>query len=223
MLKIKVYSCVAGNYDNLQASLFSSNPIIEDNVSYTLFTDQPCKHDLWEVRPLQYQHTFCSRRSARWHKINSDTLFPEFDVTVWIDANMRIRNISITDFVTTLLTTGHALFSFKHPDRTCIYQEFSACKRLNKDNPVLMLKQVETYRKEGYPPFNGLVETGCVVRRNTPEVEMFNMQWWNELAKHSFRDQLSFNYVAWKLEMPYGLIPGRGSTSSFFDSIRHNK
>ncbi|RPH41273.1 MAG: DUF616 domain-containing protein [Burkholderiales bacterium] len=223
MLKIKVYSCAAGNYDRVAESLFKSKAKVEDNVSYTLFTDQPYTDSVWEVRPLQFTHPFCARRSARWHKINSDCLFPDYDATVWIDANFCIKDISITDFVQSLFNSDCHIFAFKHPDRTCIYQEYAACKRLNKDNPVLMLKQVDSYAKQGYPSFNGLVETGCVVRRNTPQVEIFNMRWWQELHNHSFRDQLSFNYVAWKLSIPYGLIPGRGTKSDFFDYIRHIK
>ena len=223
MQQIKVYSCVAGNYDNVENSLFKSEPIAEDNVSYTLFTDKNITNKLWDVQPLGYRHQFCHRRTARWHKINSHILFPKHDITVWIDGNFKINNISINQFVYSLLQQGQNIFAFKHPDRNCIYQEFFACKRLGKDNPILMREQVELYRKEGYPSYNGLVETGCVVRVSNNLTAVFNTHWWHELAEHSFRDQLSFNYVAWKHKVPYGLIPGRGSKSDFFEYIRHTK
>lgn len=223
MRKIKVYSCVAGDYDDVTHSLFASNPVAEENVSYTLFTDKNVTHPLWDIQPLGYKHQFCARRTARWHKINSHILFPNHDVTVWIDGNFRIKNISVTEFVSKLTQTGLNLFAFKHPSRNCIYQEFLACKQLRKDNPVLMQKQVETYVKAGYPAYNGLVETGCTVRVNNHITSSFNTHWWHELNAHSYRDQLSFNYVAWKLGIAYGLIPGRGAKSEFFEYVRHNK
>jgi hypothetical protein len=53
-----------------------------------------------------------------------------------------------------------------------------------------------------------LVETSVLLRRNTAAVRRFNEAWWEEVEKGSCRDQISFNYVAWKLNQTYGHIPG---------------
>ena len=40
--------------------------------------------------------------------------------------------------------------------------------------------------------------------------------WWEEIKYNSKRDQLSFNYVAWKNGLKYNSIPGDIRNNSFF-------
>ena len=94
---------------------------------------------------------------------------------------------------------------------------------MRKDDPAVMDKQIAFYKKIGYKPNNGMVETSCVIRRNTEEVANFNKKWWEELESNSYRDQLSFNYVSWLCKMPYGHIPGHRSESPFFNFVMHQR
>lgn len=232
MVNVLVYSCVVGGYDDLSKSLFASETIPEANVRYVLFTDKPGAGGnivmpsgvAWEIKPLLWKHAFCNRRTARWHKINSHKLQQAFDVSIWIDGSQRIKNIQLSSalFEATLQKKPSLdIFSFKHPQRSCIYQELQACLGLKKDNPELMKAQIAAYRAQDYPPFNGLVETACVIRRASENVARFNSLWWQQISNHSLRDQLSFNYVAWKSAIPYGHIPGSRAYSPFFDFIPH--
>lgn len=231
MSKIVVYSCVTGNYDKLHAGILNSQVIEEENAKYILFTDNVAEakrfanlHNvLWDVRPLVWQHPLCKRRTARWHKLNSTVLFPGTDHTVWFDGSQRIKQVRIVEQLVKPVMKGVSIAAFKHPDRTCVYQELEACKKLKKDNPTLMDQQIHKYRSEGYPPFNGMVETACVIRGNNTEVVRFNKLWWEQLQNHSFRDQLSFNYVAWKLNTKYGHIPGHRARSPFCDFVMHGR
>jgi len=43
--------------------------------------------------------------------------------------------------------------------------------------------------------------TTYILRRHTGKVEEFNRLWWEEICKGSRRDQLSFDYALWKMEM----------------------
>lgn len=231
MIKLLVYSCVTGNYDAIGASILASVPKLENDVKFVLYTDSLQSTDQprirktdeieWELRPLLWQHPLSLRRSARWHKINSHLLPDVAEYTMWLDGSQRIKRVSLLSEVLAPLQGRFDLATFKHPDRTCVYQELNACIRLQKDNPTLMRQQTEKYQKEGYPPYFGLVETSCVVRRSCPHVTEFNKLWWDELNSRSHRDQLSFNYVAWKLKQSYGRIPGSRAKSAFFEFVPH--
>ncbi len=223
-MKTVVYSCVTGGYDHPN-NLLRSPVKATDDLSFILFTDShegTVPGDAWSVRPLAWQHPICRRRTARWHKLHSHALFPEADLTIWVDGSQIIQNVGV-------IVRHHnapdsqKLSTFKHPQRSCLYQELRACIKLNKDNPALMQEQVERYRDQGYPPFNGLVETACLVRKSCPEVTAFNKQWWEELDQHSYRDQLSFNYVAWSQKLEYGTLAGCRAKSPYFSFVPHNR
>lgn len=226
---VTVYSCITGNFDKAELAIRRSGALAESNVSYVLFSDSAtgtikAKDTTWDVRPLQYTASLpCNRRRSRWHKLNSHVLFPDSDFTLWIDGSQQFKDgvQPYLQLIKPLLSSPLDLHTFKHPDRTCIYQELSACIRLNKDNELLMRRQIARYKEYGYPPYSGLVETACILRRKSLAVSAFNKCWWQELKQNSLRDQLSFNYVAWKLKFPYGRIPGCRSDSAYFTFVGH--
>lgn len=232
MSKTIIYSCVTGKYDKVLATILGSQPLHEDDVSYVLFSDQhqketkhisPGTHVEWTIRPTHWAHALCQRRTARWHKVNSHVVFPDAEFVVWFDGSQRIKQIKVHEALVQPAMEEHDIATFKHPDRTCVFQELAACVKLKKDNETLMRSQLEVYREAGYPTFNGMVETACLVRRHCPDVIRFNKLWWNQLDNYSYRDQLSFNYVAWKLGLKYGRIPGRRDTSDYCDFTRHGQ
>lgn len=236
MSKALIYSCVTGNYDNVLSAVLASRLTVEDDVQYVLYTDRP---DLaasnkseqylvestgvtWELRPLLWKHPLCQRRTARWHKVNSH-LVSKADYSMWIDGSQCVKRIMPYQQLILPYMKGQTIATFKHPERICVYQEMNACAKLKKDNVKLMRRQMLHYRSKGYPVFNGMVETACVIRENCKEVTNFNKLWWDQIQKYSYRDQLSFNYAAWELDMPYGTIPGMRSSSAFFEFVNHHK
>lgn len=233
MGKVLVYSCVTGNYDNLEAGLLASTPVAEADVAYVLYTDRllpgsapqsyqaPGAEVTWELRPLVWRHPLCGRRTARWHKVNSHLVAGDASHTIWLDGTQRIRPVALKTQLVQPLAEQHELATFRHPERVCAYQELQACIHWKKDNPELMRRQLEQYRQAQYPPYFGLVETSCLLRANTQSVTTFNQLWWQQIQNHSYRDQLSFNYAAWCLDQPYGHIPGQRLSSPFFEYVPH--
>jgi hypothetical protein len=241
MSKTLVYSCVAGNHDDVTKSLLSSLAPMEQDVSYVLYTDQiikdavkisqdclqyqaPSGSIVWQIKPLVWEHPLCKRRTARFCKVNDHILCTD-DIThtIWLDGTQVIKeNVKLVNSMVPLLKDNF-ISTFKHPERVCIYQELNACIRWKKDNKTLMQQQIANYRKQGYPTYNGLVETACVIRKRGEIAAEFNKNWWAEIEHNSYRDQLSFNYVAWKYKQKYGLIPGHRVKSNFFHHRLHLK
>ena len=226
MTKVIVYSCVTASYDDLDRTLFRSTHKTSSDISFVLFSDcvSPGFRGIWQIEPLKWQHPLCVRRTARYHKCLSHHVLPSHDCSVWIDGSQIVKvDDIVTELVSPIIADGHDLATFKHPIRQCVYQEERACERYRKDSKDVMRRQIERYRAEGYPAYNGMVETACVVRANTPEVCKFNETWWGELEKDSFRDQLSFNYTCWSLGKSYGHIPGHRESSPFFEFVSHKR
>ncbi len=181
---------------------------------YVCFTDRPQRTGLgWELRAPLWTHAD-PRRTARYHKLLSHLAFPQAEYTVWFDACLTPL-VNMCSFAREVLRE-QALVTWKHPTRVCFYQEAVACMRHGKDRPEHIQPQLARYAAEGYPHFHGMVESSVVARRNQLQtVREFNEAWWRELAGGSVRDQLSFNYVAWKQQFAYGLLPiGLNMTNS---------
>ena len=78
------------------------------------------------------------------------------------------------------------------------------------------------YNKENYPKNNGLIISGILLRRhNDLDVIKTMESWWTELKYGSKRDQLSFNYVAWKNNLKFNYIDGDSRNNDYF--IRDTK
>lgn len=215
---IVVYTAIVGDNGDVLRQPLCDQP---DGVRLVCFTDRKVADPgVWDVRPL---HKFVrdARRTARWHKINSHKLFPGDEPVVWADGSLQLR-LPATRLVEAALAGDNVLAAFKHPERNCVYAEHVACRRLRKDNPLLMQRQMDYYKFAGYPPGNGLAETGCVVRRPSA-CEAFENEWWATLDKYSHRDQLSFDFAVWRLKLPYAHLPGRADKSPHFAFHPHKR
>ena len=118
--------------------------------------------------------------------------------------------------------TGKNPAAYINDPINCVYDEARfLIDRANhgKENidPIAVQKQVDTYRSDGYPEKNGLAITMVLLRRhNEPDVIKTMQDWWQELNKHTLRDQLSFNYVAWKNQFSFEYMKGNSRDNKYF-------
>jgi hypothetical protein len=148
----------------------------------------------------------------------------KYDMSLWIDASISCSVDNLNDLFESRLK-NHDIAVHAHPKRNCIYEEASVCIKLAKDRNDFINAQMEKYRNDNYPAAAGLVSNGIIFRRHSPAVYNFNRYWWNEILNHSRRDQLSFNYVAWKLGIVYFTIPGHVKNNDVegFQFHKHKK
>lgn len=192
-----VYTCISGPYDSLKDPY-----VIEPGFDYICFTDQEFDSNVWNIRPIPKDLKDLSQvKRQRRLKTCPHLYLPEYDMSLWVDSNVEIRS-SITKYMQDHNINEKAgyLFVGEHPQRTCTYAEATECIRQKKDTPENINKQIEQYRKEGFPERFGLPQT-CILFRyhNTDAAKSFGETWFNEIKNKSHRDQLSFSYVAWKL------------------------
>lgn len=193
-----VYSAVTGGYDRIYEPQY-----VNPQLDYILFTDNPdiCS-DVWQIRLISNPENLDNTRLARRIKILGYQYLKEYDYSVWVDGKMAITG-DLQDFICKN-RGSQPMLCFNHPAYDCIYKEKERCEEIGKDNPAIMLAQVERYREEGYPAHNGLIESAVLVRELKDDRVVRLMEaWWQEVLHGSKRDQLSFNYVCWKNDFVY--------------------
>tara|TARA_R110001606_G_scaffold99237_1_gene219040 strand:+ start:7259 stop:8911 length:1653 start_codon:yes stop_codon:yes gene_type:complete len=221
-MKKVVYTAIFGGYD----TLLDPKSVLP-GVDYICYTDSNITSDIWQIKkvPAMYGD---STRCARKYKLLPHRYLKEYDVSLWVDGNINIHG-NIDDFIESNLRLSN-IAVYDHMQcfdkRNCIYQEAQAIfyfgnKNGNfKDNPVTIQKQMERYLTDSYPEQNGLISSGVILRKhNSTDVIDCMEHWWNEVKYGSKRDQLSFNYSAWKTELKYTWIHGDIRDNNFVKLI----
>jgi hypothetical protein len=202
------------------------------NVDYICFTDQPFKSSIWDIRKVEPVFKDSTRNSRRI-KVNPHKFLPEYDISIYIDGNYTVEKDVMP--LLELELGDNNMLAFDHnkarDPRNCVYEEYNALMSLGKvrgafkDDPEVMKAQMDRYKSEGYPKDNGLIFAAVLIRRhNHPEVVKAMEAWWAEIENGSKRDQLSFNYIAWKNNFSFKTLSGDLRNSEYFNWIgRHRK
>lgn len=206
---IVVYTCIIGNYDTLREV---KNP--EENVDYICFTDSDLISETWEIKKIENSLNLDNTRFSRYPKIMPHLFLKDYEISVWVDGSITVIG-NVTKFIKENLHTNVCMC--KHPHRNCIYDEGKVIRH-GIDVPEAVDKQMKKYKSENFPAKNGLIAGGLMIRKhNSKECIEINKQWWGEIINNSKRDQLSFNYVAWKNpNFKYDIIPFDTMKSEYF-------
>lgn len=140
-------------------------------------------------------------------KILPHIFFEEYDYSIYVDAKMRVIG-DMKDYID-VYGKNAAMLCFPHFVRDCCYEEAKACIIAQKVrcSEEEINRQMEEYRKEGFPEHFGLIDSCCMVRKHDDALVKETMElWWKEIMRwESRRDQLSFNYVCWKTGLKYDI------------------
>lgn len=214
--RIVLYTAIFGGKDDIREP-----PGIIPHCDCICFTDNPSLHSsIFDVRichPLYDDPV----RSAKIFKILSHKYLSDYEYAIWVDGSVIVKTQAIVEILYRYLHTNDIAF-FAHPDRDCIYEELKACIALKKDDPFIMQRQIAFYQEQGFPAHQGLVSAAIILRKNdSPIVRQLNESWWEEVLRFSRRDQLSFNFVAWKHQFSYEIIDGVVWDNDYFKVAEH--
>lgn len=214
MPKKVIYTCITDSYDTLL-----SQPRFAE-YDYICFSDVPVESSDWEIRQIPESiKNLSAVKQQRYVKLHPHELLPEYEYSIWIDAN-----VSILFNPTELIDEEYSVEIPAHPSRDCIYAEERACANLKKDKESIMLPQMEKYKKEGYPKNNGLVQSNIIFRKhNEPDCIKLMETWWAEIETGSHRDQLSFNYALWKnKDVRFKYLDKKTCQSKYFNWLKRH-
>lgn len=210
-----VYTALFGNYEKLNEQSVSNYK----NIDFVCFTDNPhLTSNTWKMVTLDSVGMDISRESRR-PKILSHEFLTQYDESLWID-NSIILKADPTYIFSYLHQSKEPFVCIKHPWRNCIYDEAEFVIDLSMDSEKRIRNQMLFYQKENYPQDAGLIAGGFLLRRHhDPRVINCMKQWYYHVLHYSKRDQLSFNFVAWKLKFRYKSLELNLANNSLFDRI----
>ena len=211
MNTLAVYTANIGAKDILREPL-----VVSPDADYIYFTDQPFTSDIWDIRPIKSIGN--PTLQSRWYFDQSCWVMSEYDYTVMHGANSQLT-IDPWELIDYLADTDIAAFS--HPLRDCVYEEARACRMYHKGNPDVIDSQMAHYADMRYPHDNGLSACILLVRHQTPTLALFEAHWFSEVLRWSRRDQLSFDYVRWLMDVPVTYLPGDPFESDIMRVHRH--
>ncbi len=206
-----IYTTIFGGYDDV------TKPNLPTGWDWKCFSEE-------NSIPLYTDNT----RNAKKFKVLPHRYLQDYEYSIFIDGNMYVVG-NIDELIEKYLSDSNIAF-FDHnknrmDPRDCIYDEYNAIMNLGKndpnqnfkDNPQVMYDQVKRYQDEGYPSHNGLI-TGMVILRRHNEKDCIRVMedWWTEIKYGSKRDQLSFNYVAWKNNTKFNYMDGDSRNNEYF-------
>ena len=158
---------------------------------------------VWKIRKIPSSIVDPARLS-RYVKILPHKALPDYDVSVWMDANIMIKDAVFYGYVEDKIESGSIVAQVPHPTRDCVYDDIVQCYKDLRLNLRNARRQYDHLREEGFPAHFGLMENNLIFRRhNAPEVISLSEAWWREYMSYSCRDQFSLMPVYWR----NGFIP----------------
>ena len=208
--RIVVYTAIYNKYDQLK------NPVhVDKNVKYVCFTDNPdLKSTIWDIRYLPPMVD----RMDKYLKLFPTTLFPDYDISIWVDGSVRIRK-NISDLVNYL--NGNDMAVFRHPRGNTLREEFKVCIRNKKADEEALIKQ--RIRYQNYLDID-VVACGVLIRRHhAVEIQKFMVEWWIEQQKTTYRDQLSFPVIAEMYKYKYTVIDNNIFNNRYLSVVKKHR
>lgn len=199
--RFAIYTAIVGDYDEIR------QPIVVDmGVDFFLFSNniKEKRIGVWQIKRIPYSN-HDSVRVARWVKTHPEILLPDYEASLWIDANIQIISEMIYSRIRDLYNDDKvAISTVTHLQRVCVYQEAVLMIRGCYERERVVIDWGHYLRKAGFPKKMGLAETGVLFRKHTVKfVKTIDSFWWWCIENYSKRDQLSFCYVLWKLGANY--------------------
>lgn len=235
-MKKVVYTSIIGRYDQLEEPAYKPH-----GYDFICFTDQDINipNSAWDIRrvtPLYSDNT----RTARKYKLLPHRYLSEYDISIWVDGNELI--VGDIDELQAKFLNDKNMAVYNHMNcwdkRNCLYNEATTILDFGlqnmekhpdrglanyKDNPTIIQDQMVRYRNDGYPADNGLIVSGVMLRKhNSADVINCMELWWNEVKYGSRRDQLSFNYAAWKTATDFNWINQDIRDDGYVLEVKHS-
>lgn len=247
MIRATVLTSVMDDYDTLKPTL----PQDGAQVNWVCFTDSEKlrseaeqhailfergpfgDHVTGVAHPTGWQVVYYARpagehpnRAAKKPKV-APRMFTDAPASVWLDASFRVVSPRfVADVVTAAQESESGIAQFKHPWRGCLFDEADASLELPKyrHEGATIAVQSAAYDRAGMPRGWGLWATGVIARRHDDPVFKWGLDWGQEIARHSYQDQISHPYACWRHGLRPVDLPGdhfHNSWLAYEGSARH--
>ena len=192
------YTVLTGNYDSL-------NEINEKlpNWDYICFTDnEMLRSNSWDIRLFDSNLGLDPILLSRYYKINNHLVDEAYDLSVYVDANLRIRG-NLDNFLVQAYDSRKSMALLFHPFLNSLEGEVKACIENNKGSRTLLRDQYTHYQQQGFLDRLPHINARLMIRKSgDPLVRKVMEVWYDQLCTWSKRDQISFNYALSRCSPP---------------------
>ena len=223
-MKIVLYSCISGDYDDMvDVSSISSSGIecvmFHSKLSGVL--------NGWDVRRLTNNRKIeDSTLVNRLYKFLGLEMFPEADVVVYMDGNVNLRcdlSIICDEFMASDLDFA----AFRHPAVRTWEQEVLQLLKVGKllqEDSKLINSQRYWMERDGIPEIKNVFATRLLIRRNSLSVRKVMRSWWAKYCLFTHRDQLTIDWTLLTSDLNVGdLETFQSITYSDLDLTTHKQ
>lgn len=212
MDRIVIYTCIVGAYDELLQPL-----VVEEGMDYICFVGKgelhPEKDGVWTVRELPFS-LGDSTLDARYPKMHPHELLPEYDCSVWIDANVLVKDGTLGRCARIKAAAGVKYSGVPHPSRDCVYEEAKKCRDMKYISWGKLFRIWAFLFLHRFPRHAGLMENNLIFRRhNDQDIIAFDEFWWSMVVDFCRRDQISHGYCMRKFGIRADWLLGRGQNT----------
>ena len=170
--------------------------------------DREIKNDFYNVKRMNLDHISMPIKRQRYVKIYiPDEIFDNYEYSIYVDTKRPVF-IDFEWWLSHLKDDSDFLIR-QHPARDCAYAEAAWLIKKGWFDEANISRQVEFYKKDGFPPHNGLYYSAHIFRRHTKALREFSKLWWKQIEEFSYRDQISLPYAVWKHNVKVSFIPRR--------------
>ena len=213
--KIAVITANIGGYDKDLTDI--SKIINKDFFDWYYFTDSFITSMDWNIienktieKNIKKTFGYKAMMNAKYYKVQPFhiEILKKYEYIIWIDGSIELINLNfVEDIIRKIISTPleKDILLFEHYIRENIWDEYTLSCNIPKYSDCDMLIQVEKYMNDiGYMKSNPIMyECGTIIYKACPSIYNLCDNWWEEINKYGFQDQLSFPYVLYK----NGIIP----------------
>lgn len=219
-MSVVVYTAIFGNTDDL------IDPTVDVGAKLVCFSDRPRRSTRWDVidwpsvmKSLPSDIPGHATAISRYFKLLPHRHFPDADVTIWIDGSDLLHGDP-----TTIIPFNEDMVLFRHPERTCIYQEMRAIAGYRKDTADNIARGTSRYRSLNVPERVGLAACSMIWCRKTEGAIDFCERWWKEFVECGMRrDQPAWAYCNWVKPCRTRFLPGNHMKNQFVRRRPHRR
>jgi hypothetical protein len=180
-----LYTASFGNYDTIK-------PINQLGFDCVIFTDNK-ELSVKGWRTVYIESNGNPRKQSRLIKICPVLFIDNIDLYVYIDGNYEVIG-NLNEYISLYFTKG--FMTHQHGQRNCIFKEADQILKLGKESRDVLEIQMNDYLLARHKYNDGLYQNGFLVFDNSAKELCTN--WYNEVEKYSYRDQLSLPFVVKK-------------------------
>ena len=213
-MKIAVITANIGGFDK-------RHTMPEQDIEYDRYYigDENCPYPAYKVD---------NRLKAKIFKMLAHKVWPDYEVYVWIDGNIRVK---ANDFISRMVKRleGADVVISNHSERSSIYEEADfICDELKRGHKYLKARysahsirsEVESFGKG----LKGLYWCGCFARGNNEKINKAFDDWYIDNTLWSYFDQNSFVYEVHRHDLKLNIIDwGDYYKNEHYEFTDHNK